>query len=614
MLQYALLLGENRRIKRFIISHWVIIIVFFLWTFSLILRIIFASTTYGFIFSDEIIQSKEMAHRWLYGFGYVPWEFQIPSEFQEEGAARSPLHALFYAFLCLLGDTLNFPWHSTVRMITIVDAIVSSFVVPLIFLVSCQILKNSREIALITTLLTTTWFWMIFIGSHSFSNVYYTPLIFLSIWLLGRSSYHKSINEISESIENSKNSSEDQLKLRSLQHWLAGLSLGLAFCLRVDALLFFAIFIILYYRFNWNQWKNEWTLIWAFLFGFFISGILIVGFLDFWAFGVFWISPWNNFVFNIAQNKAQIFVDRPFSWYINMLFGRNSPFFPFFAFFLILMAIQVFVIFFNISNYNRSILTAIHERFTPDSFRPWLWIELPSLFDQLRFSIFIFLILIFFSLTPNKQLRFLYPWLPLFFTLLSLSAILFNNYIQWLFQVIYQKMRSISINVSPNLSKKKIYDAIIFIVCIGSWFITVQLQSMHVQNRTPINAWGDVLLAMTWIGEQEDSRGLLVFGTIAFGIFHLHKNIPIRYYFYIENVVDLIQEGIDMLPLVNKTRFNYVIVPRYSYDQEPELDEKPVSIYSLYPNLNETLLIVGYKNTHLIHVGKNVCEIWKAGS
>jgi hypothetical protein len=119
---------------------------------------------------------------------------------------------------------------------------------------------------------------------------------------------------------------------------------------------------------------------------------------------------------------------------------------------------------------------------------------------------------------------------------------------------------------------------------------------------------------MTWIGEQDDSRGLLIFGTIAFGYFHLHKEIPVRYYFYVENAVDLIQRGIDILPTINKTQFNYVIVPRYSYDQEPELDEDPISIYTLYPSLNETLANVGYKNIHLIQVGENVCEIWKSTS
>ena len=592
----------------FFYKNWVLLTVFFLWFFALIIRIGFASTTYGFIFSDEIIQSKEMAHKWIYGFGYVPWEFQIPTEFREEGAARSPLHGLFYAILILLGDTLNFPWHLTVRMITLVDATISSFVIPLIFLVSHQILKESKEIALITTLLTTIWFWMIFIGSHSFSNVYYTPLILLSMWLLGRSSYRKSDTNKSEPIEKSP---QDQIKLRSLQHWLAGISLGLAFCLRVDALLFLGIFTVIYYRFNWKNWKNEWSIIWAFFLGFFISGVLIVGLLDIWAFGVFWISPWNNFVFNVAQNKAQIFVNRPFLWYFNLLFGKNSPFFLFLAFLIILMTIQVFVTFLNIPKTKKGILTAIQENFTPESSRPWLWIELPSLLDQIRLFLLVFLILVIFSLTPNKQLRFLYPWLPLFFTLLSLSVILFNNYIQWLIQIAYQKLKPNSINISPYLYRKKIYDIIIFLVFVGSWFTAVQLQSMHIQNRTPINAWGDVLLAMTWIGEQEDSRGLIIFGTIAFGYFHLHKNIPVQYYFFIDNVVDLIQTGIDMLPLVNTTRFNYVIVPRYSYDQEPELDEKPVSIYILYPSLKETLSEVGYESTHFIQVGKNVCEIWK---
>ncbi len=596
-------------------NHWVIFLVVFLWLLSLIFRIIFALTTYGFIFSDEIIQSKEMAHKWLYGFGYVPWEFQIPSDTQKEGAARSPLHGLFYALFFILGDFLNLPWSSTVILITIIDAIVSSFMVPLIYLVSCQIVKKSQEIAIFATLMTVTWFWMIYIGAHSFSNVYYAPLIYLALWLILRSSYRKPRNTESEKLIdfNKKTESYPSYKMKSIQYWIAGISLGLAFCLRVDSLVYFILFIIIYYRIDLKQLKIELTLIWFFLFGFFVTGILVVGILDLWIFGVFWISPWNNFVFNIIQDKARIFVNRPFFWYFDVLLGKNSPFLPFIYLLLILLLIQVCIVGYLSYINKRAKFFLVNENIEPliESYSslPPYWIKLPSVLDQTRVFLVALSLLFFFSITPNKQLRFIYPWLPFFFIILSLSIILLNNFLQLLLSLIPDKIHSIRLNKHTMRN----FGLFLILICSGSWFTAFQYQSVQIQSKTPINAWGDVMMAMVWIGEQDDSKGLLVFGAIHFGFFHLHKDIPVLYYYFLENSADYIQNGIKALSELDKSTYNYAIVPKYSFDQEPEFGDTPTSIYNFYPFLDDSLVLAGYKIIHYTQVGDNVCEIWKFG-
>ncbi|MHA2365497.1 MAG: hypothetical protein ACXAC7_16190 [Candidatus Hodarchaeales archaeon] len=584
-------------IKSNIITHWEFLLIFFLWLFSLIIRITFAITTYGFIFSDEIFQSKEMAHKWLYGLGDAPMEFTIPTERGEVGAARSPLHGLIYLLFMIIGDILNFPWHLVVRLITIVDAVISSTVVPLIYLVTRQIVKSSKLIAFLTALMTSIWFWMIYIGAHSFSNVFYTPLLYLGFWLLLQNS-QKVIYEDNRIIAlNSDNHLTENTKsiLRSnkMKFWSSGLFFGLAFIFRADALLFFSLFVICFFQKGWITDKRQ---IWYFIFGCWVSGILILGLLDLWAFGYFWVSPWNHLVFNVIQNRGQIFVNKPFNWYYDTIFGNNPLLIGFLVIFFILLVTQAILLKFYPS---KSYIFFKSVNSKPTINNTACKLDIPLITDQVRILLYVIGIFLFYSTNPNKQLRFFYPWFPLFFIIISISLVLLYNFLQWIFIEISKILQN-------KIQIRKKAPLFILVIIIGLFFTGFQFQSFSIQDRTPVNAWGDTMLAMTWVGEQDDSIGLLIIGTIYFGYYHLHKNITIFYFFSIE-------DAINTIPFVNSSLYNYVIVPRFLYQQEPELDDTPRLMYELFPLIDDTLQSVGYEIVHLIKVGNNICEIWKYG-
>ena len=85
-----------RSIEEWIRNHSEFVSVTILIIIGWIIRVVLAVNTGGMVHPDEIYQSLEIAHEMKYGYGYKPWEFQIPETPDDDGAARSYLFPLLY--------------------------------------------------------------------------------------------------------------------------------------------------------------------------------------------------------------------------------------------------------------------------------------------------------------------------------------------------------------------------------------------------------------------------------------------------------------------------------------------------------------------------------------
>ena len=63
---------RSKKFKEFLRRNWIIILI---WFVALVIRILAAVFSKGYIHPDEHYQSIEVAYKEVFGFGKIPWEF-----------------------------------------------------------------------------------------------------------------------------------------------------------------------------------------------------------------------------------------------------------------------------------------------------------------------------------------------------------------------------------------------------------------------------------------------------------------------------------------------------------------------------------------------------------
>ena len=491
---------------------------------SLIVRIIAAAESQGFVHPDEVFQSIEMVHYRIYGeFGAgqtIPWEYDPTKPF---GGARSWFFVFvlvaIYRSAMFVGITdpldLIFLARLFLSIFSMITVLVAYYFGKEIF---------NKRIGLLSAFLCGFWWFFPFWSSRTMTDSISTDLVFLSLFLA-----YKSIK------------SKYNFKKRFLYSILSGVAIGFAFMFRFpSALMGFPIILfmtwvplitiidIYSYLFNaigrkiakvfqpivkripileiiprylfrnkvMRKVKNfisinslkskeagqkfrfdpEFFNLLGVSGGFLVGSFFMVfvqGMLDFFTWGSFLHSPINFFRYNIIEGLSAIHGSGP--WYTYLL-GIFTDYAGYFAPLLIILFIFGFT-------YKRKIKTKI-----------WILV------------ILIFWFVVFSSLA-HKEFRFL-------MTVLPLSMIMIAAGIDRIASVLRSK-RNQNIMISFIL---------IFLGATSLYLANYDFQFMWKWNSGICNA-------MYWVGQQDDVETVIVFETVWYTGGYAYLDIDVYCFF-----------------------------------------------------------------------------------
>ncbi|MFX1516182.1 MAG: hypothetical protein ACFFC6_07730 [Promethearchaeota archaeon] len=492
-----------------------------------ILRVILAINTGGMVHPDEIYQSLEIAHEMKYGYGFIPWEFQVPSSPEEDGAARSYLFPLLFYYIFELCDVFGIPFQisGTLRVVRIFSATYCTLLIPIMYYFSKELLppqKTPHYFSLFVAFLITFWFQFPHFGIRTITNSFVTPLIFGALYLHLKTTKRR----------------EEYSSLRVvIFEFCVGSLLGLACALRMDSVVFIAPFFLLRHRNNLSMVAQYVFLGVGFGVMFFIQGLT-----DLYFFGTFLASPINWFIFNIIEGKSSIFGVQPFDYYFKRILSR--PFYSINAVLLVGMLIY-------------RIQTTLHK-FSGKIHDEWF-------FATLELLIWSLMSLVVLSLVEHKEERFIFSLLPLLMILIAAALKEYTLILEELYQFSHKELFP-KLKIFRKYSQEELaFLQLGFIILAGIFVVN---ESMYSGRTVDWAFFHDVNKALEWVGDQENSTGVIVFSQWFYtgGWTHLHKNISMNFKndpgasFGWRN-----DWQYDYLTKQGRPGFNYLVAPRYQY-------------------------------------------------
>lgn len=454
---------------------------------SLIVRVIAASESQGFVHPDEVFQAIEMVHFRIFGeFGTgqtIPWEYDLNKPY---GGARSWFFVFIlvavYRVAMFFGITeplsLIFVARLFLSSFSIVSVIVSYFFGKEIF---------NKKIGLLSAFLLGFWWFFPFWSSRTMTDSISTDLIFLSIFLA-----YKALKN------------ETTFKKRFLLALSSGIFTGLAFMIRFPtALMGIPIILVLWAnpirelatnfikkisnlisrilklprekfletKFSANMTK-ELAIGGGFILGSFFM-VLIQGLLDLFTWGGFLHSPINFFRYNIVEGLSAIHGSS--AWY-----SYFTGFYTDFASYFVPLLLMFFIFGFS---YKKKIKTKI-----------------------MILIIIIFWIAVFSSLA-HKEFRFI-------MTILPLCMIMVAAGIQ---------------RVVETLQSKRNQHILLSFIVIFLGSTSVFLANYNYKYMWKGNS--GVCNAMYWVGEQDDVETVIVFETVWYTGGYAYLDVNVTCYF-----------------------------------------------------------------------------------
>jgi phosphatidylinositol glycan class B len=454
---------------------------------SLIVRVIAASESQGFVHPDEVFQAIEMVHFRIFGeFGTgqtIPWEYDLTKAY---GGARSWFFVFIlvavYRIAMFFGITdplsLIFVARLFLSSFSIVSVIVSYFFGKEIF---------NKRIGLLSAFLVGFWWFFPFWASRTMTDSISTDLILLSIFL----AYKALKNETTS-------------KKRFLLALSSGIFTGLSFMIRFPtALMGIPIILVL-----WAKPIRELTIIFirriknfisrvsknprgefletkfsanltkelaiggGFIIGSFFM-VLVQGILDLFTWGSFLHSPINFFRYNIVEGLSAIHGSSP--WY-----SYFTGFFTDFAYYFVPLLLMFFIFGFS---YKKKVKTKI-----------------------MILGFIIFWIVVF-SFLAHKEFRFIMTILPLCMIMVAAGI---------------QRV------VTTLQSKRNQYILLSFIlIFLGS--TSVFLANYNYKYMWKWNS--GVCNAMYWVGKQDDVETVIVFETVWYTGGYAYLDVNVTCYF-----------------------------------------------------------------------------------
>ncbi|NHJ05622.1 MAG: hypothetical protein EAX90_12420 [Candidatus Heimdallarchaeota archaeon] len=435
---------------------------------SLILRLLAAQESLGFIHPDEVFQSIEMVHFkifGLYGTGEtIPWEFNTDFEY---GGARSWFFVYIliglYRFMMLLGINdpiiLIYGIRVFLSLFSIITVIVAYFFGKEAF---------NKTVGLISSFICGVWWFFPFWASRTMTDSISSDLLFLSIFLI-----YKGLKT-------------DILKKKITLSAISGFLLGLAFMIRFPSALMVIplVFVLLFMASNevyqrkkqgkisLKEFFKPFYPFLAFCCGAFLM-VIAQGILDYFTWGSFLQSPINFFMYNIVEGNSAHHGIAPWYHYFSGLFHDFGDYF-----------IILFLLFFVLG-------IIFNEKIKTKSYMLIICIYWIGLF----------------SLLAHKEFRFI-------MTLLPVAIILVANGI-YQFIILFRK----------KSYQYTLLSLLLIIFCLGSLYMTaIEKVWMWKFNSGICNA-------MHWVGQQEDVELVIVFEMVWYtgGYAYLDNNVSVKF-------------------------------------------------------------------------------------
>lgn len=254
---------------------------------GLIIRLIFALNTENTHRPDEIYQFLEPAHRLVFGYGFITWEYRL--------GARSWLIPFFVSgplFLCkflhLDSPTIYIPLVKSIFCLLSVSVIFSSFVI------GKQLI--SEKAGWLSAIFCTFWYELIYFSFRPLSDVLSTYLVLAAIACL-------------------------LCKDRKAAPLAFGICTGLSLAIRLQL---FPVTILLLalaaVSFNRQQLLQGGAA--------FISVVVFAGLVDYLTWGQWFISYYNTFLFQWVYKVSTLFGVQEPTYFVTTLFSNSVGVLP----------------------------------------------------------------------------------------------------------------------------------------------------------------------------------------------------------------------------------------------------------------------------------------------
>ncbi|NHJ05862.1 MAG: hypothetical protein EAX90_13630 [Candidatus Heimdallarchaeota archaeon] len=269
-------------------ENWLVL---FIWLLALILRLLSAIFSKGFIHPDEIFQSIEVIYKSIFGIGYIPWEFV--------DGARSWV----YPWLVYIIFKIMIFFGATDIEVILIGVRLFSGLISMITVVTAYYFGKElygKKAGIFATFFVAIWYDFIFWSTRTMTDGIAVNFLFLAIYFVFRI-------KKSQTWKNKLKESDTQKEI--LFSSLCGFFIGIAYIFKFP-LIIFSIPIII-----WLIFYKRWRGIVCFLFSL-ISVFLLHGLIDYYTWGTFLQSTIEFLKYNIILGKNAQHGAYPFFSYI----------------------------------------------------------------------------------------------------------------------------------------------------------------------------------------------------------------------------------------------------------------------------------------------------------
>ena len=125
---------KNEIFSRYTKRDLPILIFYSIIFYGVLINILYALIPPNFFHPDEIYQSLEVAHKFVYGYGIISWEWQVNSftiNGQSYGPIRSLITPLIFAMFFVIGDFFHLNYWNvilpSIRVILIINFMIGLY-------------------------------------------------------------------------------------------------------------------------------------------------------------------------------------------------------------------------------------------------------------------------------------------------------------------------------------------------------------------------------------------------------------------------------------------------------------------------------------------------------
>lgn len=531
---------------------------------GIFLNLAYASLPPNFFHPDEIYQTLAVAHKLVYGYGFLSWEwkvgtFIVPGHRTGYGPIRSLITPLIFGSFFILGNILQLNyWNGTlflIRMIMIINFIIGLYLASRIL----KMLNPDKNSYADKIFFVFALFYhdMIAYGSKTLTNTMVISLVFfaLFIWLKDANKKKELTNE--NTLKKKWYHSIIKITYNDIIEFIGGICVGLAIWIRPDSAALMGVVVLLFIE------KMNIKKILNFSVGFLLSAIFD-GWLDLLYYGHFFETFPNFIAFNTKYQK--LFGTEPFGWYFDQLVYHAFSFD-----YLYILMVLVLIILFVYFSYNFYSKKKFNSELAKEAFlllRMFLWAAL---------------LLLWWELEPHKEIRFTILWEVVFLLAGTYNLALIIKYGKIIIEKLFLTQQQPLFKTLKRFHHKYPYAlTVILLITVSLPFFNADAQEA---TKLSWNNFRDVMEATIWVGQQNvTGLGIAMPMWYAPGYAYLHKNVSMFMFGNANDLASLTSPvSLKFPPNVNVTFIpqilkynhviNYLIIPTYRYSDVPHYKE-----------------------------------------